>query len=355
MQVESSQTDTLKSDSVAPVPSPDIAIPDTGITISPDSGFTEKKDSLPPVIKKDSLSAGTGKKAGVKASLPPSIKEKEVTVPVIDSAEQLPEMVRDSFGVTFQAVRSHSTDTVKMVMEERLSGSDKLPLHVRQAENNSWMIILFLAVFSVFAWIRVSYSKRLRQFFEAFLSNRHIRQIVREEFAFSHPSTIALFFIFLVTSSLLLTQANDYCHWNIFSSGDVPQESSGMLVFFKILFSLALFYLGKIVIIRLSAILFSAAEELREYLFNFLLFTNILGIVLLPLTLGLAFATSIPSRNILIFSGSLVLLAFLFRLAKCVYIGSLTTKISKLYIILYICTLEILPLFVVIKAFTGSN
>lgn len=349
MQTESFQTDTPGPDSIIPAPSsdPGILTDTASVLAKPDSVVsTEKKDNISPVTEKK-FSAGT-------TSIQP-VKEKKITVPVADSAAQVAVMAGDSLSDTSLVVQEPHADTIKTVMVERLSGSEKLPMHPRLEENNSWIVILFLAIFSVLAWLKVSYSKRFRQFFEAFLSNRHMRQIVREEFAFSHPFTIALSLVFLVTASLLLTQADKYYQWNIFASGDSPPGTTSLLVFLKILFSLALFYFGKIVTIRLSAILFSAAEELREYLFNFFLFTNILGILLLPLTLGVAFATAIPPRGILFFSGGLALLAFLFRLVKCVYIGSLTTKISKSYIILYICTLEILPLFVVIKAFTGPN
>lgn len=342
MQIDSLQKDTLRTDSAVSVP-PDTVISDTG-------SVQVKTDSFPAVEKKDSL---VPEKKITKAAPPDSIKREKITV-TTDSAA--PDTIHDEIASdTGLSAAPQQRDTFKTAAEQVKNERETLPFRLRTGENNSWIILLFLVIFSALAWIKVAYSRRIRQFFEAFLSNRYIRQMVREEFVFSHPSSVVLSVIFLLTSALLLTQASHYYHWNIFTGEDSSAVPGNLFVFLKILLFLTLFYIGKILIIRLSAVLFNAGEELTEYLFNLFLFNNILGILLFPLTIGTVFATAISTGGIIIFSGGMAASSFIFRLIKCAYIGSVTTKISKSYIILYICTLEILPLFIVIKAFTGKN
>lgn len=346
MQIDTSHTDTLKHDSIVLPLLPDTIIPDT----TP----LKEDDSLPEIEKKDSISPPGEKKTGIKITPADSVIKSSFPTTLVVS-DTLPEGISpDSLPDSSLSVQLQKADTAFTFSVPAKGEEELLKPHLRNTENNSWVVILFLTAFTILVWAKVSYSKRIRQFFEAFLSNRYIRQMVREEFVFSHPSSIALSVVFLLTAALLLTQANSYFHWNLFLNGLPPAEATRIGVFFKFLFSLTLFYIGKIVVIRLSAALFAAGEEITEYLFNLFLFNNILGILLLPLAIAVVFANAISPQKILIFSGILVFLAFIFRIVKCFYIGSITTKFSKSYIILYICTLEILPLIVVIKAFSGS-
>lgn len=233
-------------------------------------------------------------------------------------------------------------DTIKTIADPPWLVSSERP----QA-NNGWTVVLFIAIFSILAWLNVSYAKRIRQLFEAIASNRYIRQLMREEFAFTHPTSVFLTLIYLLTGSLILTEANYLLQWNVFSSETAP--GADFVIFVKFLVLVSVFYFTKLIAIRLSTALFSAAEEGTEYLFNLLLFNNMLGLVFLPLTLAIVFSTAIPARTILFLAGGIALTAFIFRIIKIIYLGGMLTKISKSYIILYICALEFLPLLVAIK------
>lgn len=362
MQFDSLQADTQRTDSITLSSPADTIIPDTIIqgiiipdTIIPDNTGSQAKDSLTIQEIKDSVVPLAAKKIIPKIAKVDSLIKESNQAPLQDSVYSFSNLATDSIQNNLFSFHLQQADTGNRggIMENRTENT--FPGQVRNAENSSWIVVLFLVIFILLSWVNVSYSKRIRQFFEAFLSNRYIRQMVREEFVFSHPTSIALSASFLLTSSLLLMQANSYFEWNIFLDGNSPVEMNSFTVFIKFLFGLTIFYIGKIILIRISGSLFSAEEEITEYLFNLFLFNNILGLVLLPLVMIVVFANSLSPQNIIIFSGTLVLLAFLFRLVKCTYIGNISTKFSKSYIILYICTLEILPLFLLIKTFAGRN
>ncbi len=338
MLKSSFQEDTLKTDS--------IAIPVSADTIKPDTSAKEvKTDSIVSPQKRDSISLTTEKKTSVKVKHTDSIASQKISVLIKDTPAPTPDtsFYQDTFSIIQEQKKdTHTTNSQVIKRDEKFS-----PQKIREEQNSGWALLLFFLIFSLLAWTKVVYSKRLKQMLEAFLSNRYIRQLVREEVVFSHPSSIVLNIVFLFTSSLLLVQTNDYFQWNIFSGSTVA-------VFFKILFSLTLFYTVKIFFIRASGILFSIGEEMTEYLFNIFLFNNILGLLLLPLAMGVLYAKSITPQNIILVSGVLALLAFLFRIAKSVFLGISSTRFSWSYIILYICTLEILPAVVIIKTFSGN-
>ncbi len=347
------QTDTVKHDSVPLVIQPDTILPDSSVlnSVHDSTNQIEFKDSVsspkeknPPekIISRDTTS-------GAKNFSFPSPDKKKDSLPVS------PYLSSDTMVQSPDSAIVIINDTTEKIQVTEKKEEEFLIEQLRKNENSFWVLILFLVVFSVLAWVKVSYSKRLRQFFDAYLNNRYIRQLLREEFVFSHPVSVALSGIYLVTGSLLLLKANSCFHWNFFTDTNSADQSLVFLVFIKILAAIAFFYFSKIFLIRLSAKLFSANQEINEYLFNLILFNNILGFLFLPLATLVVFSNVFSERSILLFSGGMALLSFLFRIVKCFYIGSSTTKFSIWYIILYICTLEFLPLIIVIKALTGRS
>lgn len=325
------QTDTLTSDSITiSSASPKETIPDS---VSPS---IEKKDTL--------ITSKPEKKTAVKIIKPESLPIKNADEISTDTFPQTKiDSVFASDSISFFQEEKPAPATANLQSE--IPEKNFFQFKTKKEQHSDWVLLLFIFVFSLLAWVKVSYSKRLKQMFAAFINNRYVRQLVREEFVFTHPLSIVLTVVFLINFSLLIAQANNYFGWNIFEGGF-------MLIFFKLFFSLSVFYLLKIFLIRLSGILFSVGKEITEYLFHLFLFNNILGLLLLPVAMGVFYADAFSPDAIIFLSGALILAAFLFRIGKSIFIGITATKISASYIILYICTLEILPLFVVIKAFS---
>ncbi len=108
-------------------------------------------------------------------------------------------------------------------------------------------------------------------------------------------------------------------------------------------------YIVKIISTRVLGFIFEVKEAAREYAYNIVLFNKTIGLILFPVTLLLAYARQVPAEW-LIWTG-LVLwgLALLYRLVRLSFIGFSVRGVSIFYIILYLCTLEILPVLVIIK------
>ena len=108
-------------------------------------------------------------------------------------------------------------------------------------------------------------------------------------------------------------------------------------------------YIGKYICLEIAGAIFSTKELVKTYVFVVFMINKVLGILLLPFILILAFANPIYFPAAIIGAGGLSVLLFLYR-----YLFSLTSVRNKLHIssfhfFLYLCAFEILPLMILYK------
>ena len=124
--------------------------------------------------------------------------------------------------------------------------------------------------------------------------------------------------------------------------------SSGILKYL-IIFAGVIVYFGlKQGLYSVQGKMAEANAETQEVLYNMNLFNRILGVVLIPVTLILAFSR-LPNPEILVgIGGIMVLLCYILLVLRGLKI-LLRKDFPIFYLILYLCTLEILPLFYIYK------
>ena len=111
---------------------------------------------------------------------------------------------------------------------------------------------------------------------------------------------------------------------------------------------LILYWGIKIVIIRLLGNVFHTSQTTREYMINIFVFNLISGLILLPLLVLIVY---LKSFNFLYIGLIIIALVILFRFFRGFLIGIGLTKFSFLYLFVYLCSLEILPLIVLLRFF----
>lgn len=201
------------------------------------------------------------------------------------------------------------------------------------------MLWFFLLALAVIALVRVQYPKYIQLIGSNFTSYRIARQTFAQSEYQSRPEWIVSFIVTIVSISL-------FGYLNIISQSS---DSSGGIVFYlKILLATGLIFVLKIMAGLLVESLSKKLESIRIYLGNTFLISFLASAVLLPISLAMALDNS-GNIAVLGWIGLGVLgAAFLLRLARGVS-HAISERIPLYYIILYLCTLEILPLGVLIK------
>lgn len=214
-----------------------------------------------------------------------------------------------------------------------------------------WITIIIIFSLTLFAWLKTSFNKKLSQLFNSFFSIR-VNMLNREEISVSSSVSAALSLLFLVVFSMFIYQFMLLVNNN--KAFSFLYSSNPFSVYIKVFLILFFMYLLKVLVVQFLGLLFDAQPISAYYLFNIFLYNQILGIFLLPLIIAVSFVKIISPKQLL-YAGIFVFFAmFLYRLIKSVRANH-SYKISKYYLFLYLCALEIMPLIVVIKAFISNT
>lgn len=207
--------------------------------------------------------------------------------------------------------------------------------------NMDWIIGVVLFVFILSTWVRITAEKRFIQILKCFISSRPTAELSREGIIFSQRGSIELFITFIFSTSLLIYLVCDYFY-------PAFDEANGFLTYVKIVTIITGIYVSKFIILKVLGSVFNIANEMGEYITNIFVFNEIFGLVILPLLILIAYSSFF---DILFIDVAIVIfiLFYLYRLLRGVLIGTKNLKFSKFYLFLYLCTLEILPLMVLIK------
>jgi len=206
-----------------------------------------------------------------------------------------------------------------------------------------WMLAVFLIVLAILAYVRVAYTRRLFRLFSSLVRIQILRQVMREELVFSHRVSVLLFINFALVSSLILFCAAKYYGWII-------GYLNGWQLYLAIVSGVLGIYLLKLVGNSILRKVLRDPGLIKEYLFEVFLVNKALSVILLPFAIAVTFS-NIGKLNVLFNIAGIIFLVFIvYRLIQGLII-SLSYPISRVYIILYLCTLEILPFLIVWNLF----
>jgi hypothetical protein len=211
---------------------------------------------------------------------------------------------------------------------------------MHRSEQPDWVFGVLALCFILVAWMMVSYRKRLLQLISAAFSRRFLSQLSREGDLLQERIALALGLIYVLTFSMVVYQ------WNEIYFNLKVQVIDGYFLYIAICLFFLLYWTVKIVAMKLLSIVFKTPATNHEYLLNVILITSLTGLSLLPF---LVFTVYLKSVLFLTFCIVLIIGLFIYRFIKGLFIGITLTRFSYLFLFVYLCGLELLPLIVMIK------
>jgi hypothetical protein len=208
-----------------------------------------------------------------------------------------------------------------------------------------WVLIIIVLSLLLIGYLYSAYNSRLITFFKAVAISRFAAQVSREERSLSHPVSVLLSLNFFLTASLFALQ--------IFSSETFfhSELEFSLASFFLIALTIFLIYFIKIVFLKIIAFIFDKQEIMAEYNFTIFLVHQFLGILLIPVVTFIAYGPESFQNQVFYAGITLIAGIFLFRIGKGISTVLQRREVTLFYLILYLCTLEILPLLIGIKLF----
>ncbi|HEV7229809.1 MAG TPA: DUF4271 domain-containing protein [Bacteroidia bacterium] len=219
----------------------------------------------------------------------------------------------------------------------------------REKGYDGFFSIILVLAFILFVIVKVFSPRKLNQMFIAFIKPAAMKQLLREEYAFSNRSSILLILIFLIIFPLFAFQAGGHFIKSFSLFG--LSHSQAVETYLLILVFVFATYMIKIAGIRFLSSSMGLRSEGSEYIYTILLFNKVAGLVVFPLVLLIAFARQLNSVYTLWVGLIFLSMLLVYRIFRLIQIGFSTAGASVFYLFLYLCTLEILPFIVLIKLF----
>ena len=209
-----------------------------------------------------------------------------------------------------------------------------------------WLFVLILVSLILIAWLKLFYNKFFDQTMQSLMNFQLSVKMLRDQNIFSRRVALALNLNFV-----LICGAFIYLLFGYFNIKPFPY--SDLVSFFTYSGIVVTLLLLRYIISHLIGHIFQKQVEFQGYLHQILLIYKNLGIYLIPVAIGIAYIHE-DIRIYFIYLGCLMLVASLIlRIIKGFKI-LMHKYILILYLILYLCILEILPLLIFYKFFALS-
>ena len=202
--------------------------------------------------------------------------------------------------------------------------------------HNEWVFISCVLLLAAIAFLRVHFGRGFWLISQAAFTQRHANQFLRETNNLNVSPYLLPIFVVVLTFFVA------HPSWN--------QTNWSISVILKYAFWISLFLGVKYLLIRWIGHLFQQLYLFEEVIFLSFLFEKVVGLLLFPFLI-LSFYSPIDPITCLQLGGSLLFFFLLLKWIRMLYLGFFKRSFSKTYLFIYLCTLEILPLVVIIKYF----
>jgi hypothetical protein len=309
-----STTVSIKTDTTVrvrkPVAKPDSTVKAAQPVIKPDTSRILNADSLALTKRTDSLRKDSTEKAII-----------EARKPKIDTS---------TYGAILPIARLPFGKNAVFIINDE---------HKSEEKDELFYILAGVAAFLGF--IKVAFPRYFKNIFSIFFQTSFRQKQTREQLAQdSWPSlfTNLLFVISVSIYASLILLHKDKVHMNFW------------LICLYCAVTLVVVYTGKFLFLKFSGWVFNVQEASRTYIFVVFLTNKIIGVLLLPFLLILAFS-GLKTVDVAI-TVSVFVLGGMVIYRYVVSLGTIrnTLKVSGLHFFLYLCAIEVLPLLLMYKA-----
>ena len=213
---------------------------------------------------------------------------------------------------------------------------------VRKHESKTWLFYTLLVPVLLFVYVSFNFRKDVQAVWVSFFNYNLAKQLSREQ-----ETSFLISGIILSLNALIVLGHFAYFLITYFAL-DWGLKGVGLVVLLTGL--LAAGYMTRYWLLKIQAWIFPFKKELNFYSFQLFLAHKVLGMIFLPLVICLAFfpdqlADALIWPTLLLFLGVIA-----YRYLRAFQIGSEYLLFNKFHFLLYLCTAEVAPAILILKA-----
>ena len=215
-------------------------------------------------------------------------------------------------------------------------------IQYRKSTQNEFLFYALLGIIVIVAFIRVSFPRYFQSLFQVFSQTSFRQKQTKEQLSQDNLASLLMNLLFVLSMGMFITLLANRFNWVDIEFWWLYLYSCGLL---------ASIYLIKYLFLLFSGWVFNVETATNTYLFIVFLVNKVIGIVIVPFILILAFSAQKIVTVALTIITILIFLLLIYR-----YVASLGTirsslKVNALHFFLYLCAVEVLPLLIMYKAF----
>ena len=233
---------------------------------------------------------------------------------------------------------------VNPVGQHIFSSHNLAPFHAavlpREVSYNLPVFVLLVGACTLLLFVYLLYFKKTLQLVQGVFSYGSSKQLQREGYSFFKFFSLALTVVYIICASIFFIDLNNRMCW-------IKIQHSDWLL------PLCLLCLAFLLLVKkMSATVFSLflknQKAFNDYFFQYSFSIKTEGLLLLPVCLLLHYS-AIPPVYLLLLGILVPALIFTVRVIRTILWGRAEYGFSVFHIVLYLCTVEIIPLVVFIK------
>ena len=208
-------------------------------------------------------------------------------------------------------------------------------------KGENWVLAFVAFLLVLFAVLKQTFSKQLGIIILSFFSNRVLGNLNKEDNLFTSWPFLLLFIQFGFTIGMFFYLVGKVQNQHFVADGFQSYVTISVVII--------VLYVFKILLLRMLGFVFNILKPVNEYVS--ILYLSYFNSSLLFIPLVVAFALSPLEYSNLYMAVAIVLVAiiFIFQFIRAAINILSHYRFSKVYLILYFCTLEICPILILIK------
>lgn len=313
-----------------------------------DSAKTATPSQKPPVVKKDT----------VKRIIPPPVRIDSVLAnryttdtlfladtTLIPADSTLRDSIIPALSVVTKKSLTWQEDTAFMnLLKIPYIKKDIQPLlqegNLRVPANKDYLFYTLVAIVLLLAFIKQAFPKYFSNLFRLLIDASFRQKQRREQLMQETLASLMMNILFIITGGMFIALLAVYYHW---------LHITFWLLALYCITVLFIIYIVKYLVILFTGWVFNVREPASTYSFIVFLINKIVGVVLLPLLLLLAFSNGQVWDITVTIATAVVTLLLVFRYIISLSLLRGALNIHPFHFFLYLCAVELMPMLVIYK------
>ena len=252
-------------------------------------------------------------------------------VPILNNSNNPFEILRGAAAAPDSSVKTNQKDIVQIP-----SG-----LLDKKVYSKNFLFWIFLITLMLMAFVVANARSMIGNAYTAIISDNALRLINKQAFGWGNAIYLALYTLFWINGGIFAFLLMSYF--------GVKSPYGQSVTFLLCIGGVAAVFILKHIVLYIIAHVFPIEKEMKTYNFIVLTAGVLLGLILMPLNVLIAYSPMGLSEIFIYLTFGVIGLVYLVRSLRSLTIATPYLMENRFHFLLYLCTVEIAPLMILVK------